>query len=137
MKLQFTPLHEGVKIPKYAHTNDAGADIMMYKDTEIKHGKNIIPLGFKCIVPPGCAAFLTPRSSHMGDIVSNFVPIDPDYKGEWHLIVYNLGDDFVIKRDERICQVVVLSGVQQCEFVTAHEYVKYQRGENGIGSTGK
>lgn len=137
MKLQFIKLHDEVELPVYSHTNDAGADIKMYKDIVIKHGENKIPLGFSCIIPPGCAAFLTMRSSWMSKgIIANFVPIDPDYKGEWHLLIYNIGDEFIIKKGERISQVVILSGVQQCEFVETIDYVNNQRHSNGLGSTG-
>lgn len=138
MKVRFTKLNDDVEIPKYSHTNDVGADVIMYKDTKISHGENIIPLGFSCIVPAGCAAFLTLRSSWMGKgLISNFVPIDPDYCGEIHLIVYNVGNEFTIKKGERICQLMVVSGIQQCEFVSVLDYVRNRRSENGLGSTGR
>lgn len=137
MKLKFNKLNSDVETPVYAHANDAGADIKMCKDIVIKHGKNMIPLGFTCIIPAGYAAFLSLRSSWMGEgLVSNFVPIDPDYSGEWHLIVYNVGDDISIKKGEKICQVLVVP-IQQCEFISIEEYDTTCRHSNGIGSTGK
>lgn len=139
MKIILEKLDENFVIPEYKHTNDAGADISLCKDMIIHPGENRIPLGFKIIVPPGHAAFLTPRSSLMGvGILSCYVPIDADYSGEVHYIVYNATDkDFNLKKGERICQLLIQSGIVQADFVTENEYNSKKRGSNGIGSTGK
>lgn len=134
MKLLVEYLHKDMKPLSYAHDYDAGADVSIYEDIVIKHGKNIIPLGFKLIIPPGYAGFLYPRSSVMGsDIRYDSAPIDPDYSGEWNLVVYNSGEDFLIKKDSRICQVVI-HPVLHAEFV---ESLDNRRSNNGLGSTGK
>ena len=138
MKIRFIKHDDNVEIPRYSHTNDAGADIKAYKDILIKHGENIFPLGFSCIIPPGCAAFLTLRSSWMGKgLIANFVPIDPDYYGEVHAIIYNVGEEFTIHKGDRIYQLMIMSGVQQCEFISEEEYLSGIRKSNGLGSTGK
>ena len=137
MKLIFERLNDSVELPIYKHTNDVGADIVMFKDTVIKPGKNVIPLGFRCIIPPGCAGFLSLRSSWMGNgLICNFTPFDADYSGEWHLIVYNVGDEVIIHKGERICQLLVFSGIQQCDFISTVDYVSSKRLENGRGSSG-
>lgn len=136
MKVKIQYLHEGMERLKRAHTYDAGADVYMYKDTVVKHGKNIIPLGFKIIIPPGYAGYLSPRSSVMGDgVIYNMTPIDADYSGEWHMIVYNTGEDFLIHKNERLCQVVIMP-VFIPEFVERESEI-VRRGSNGLGSTGK
>lgn len=138
MKVIFNKLRDNVELPMYKHTNDAGADIIMYEDVVIKPGQNIIPLGFSCIIPPGCVGFLSLRSSWMGKgLICNFVPFDADYSGEWNLIVYNVGDEIIIHKGERICQMLVFSGIMQCGFESIVNYTNNQRHENGMGSSGR
>ena len=138
MKVKFKKLRDDVELPVYSHTNDAGADIMMYEDVVIKPGQNVISLGFECIIPPGCVGFLSLRSSWMGKgLICNFVPFDADYSGEWNLIVYNVGNEITIHKGERICQMLVFSGIMQCDFTSIEDYASNQRHSNGVGSTGK
>lgn len=134
MQLEIEYLHDEC-LPLYrAHAYDAGADVPLWQDTVIKHGKNIVPLGFKLIIPPGFAGYLCPRSSVMGDgIAYNMVPFDTDYSGEWNMIFFNPGNEFIIKRGERICQLVIMP-VLVTDFVTTK---LHRRGSNGVGSTGK
>lgn len=134
MKLKIEYLHENMQPLYRAHTYDAGADVPLYKDVVVRHGKNIIPLGFKLVIPIGYAGYLCPRSSVMGDgIAYNMVPFDTDYSGEWNMILYNPGEDFVIKKGQRLCQVVIMP-VIVADFVTDDEP---RRGSEGIGSTGR
>ena len=134
MKVLIEYLHEGMPELVRKHTFDAGADIPIWQDTVVKHGKNVIPLGFKVHIPMGYAGFLSPRSSVMAEGLSyNMVPIDTDYKGEVHLCIFNPYDDFVIKKGERLAQLMILP-VLVADFVTD---LGTRRGENGLGSTGK
>lgn len=134
MRLKIEYLHDGMDPLVRSHAYDAGADVPMFEDTVVHTGKNIIPLGFKLIIPPGYAGYLCPRSSVMGDgIAYNMVPFDTDYSGEWNMIVYNPGEEFVIHKGERLCQVVIMP-VLVADFV---EDVGKRRADNGIGSTGK
>lgn len=134
MKMQIEYLYDDMKPLNYAHDYDAGADVSMFKDVVIEHGKNIIPLGFKLIIPPGFQGNLCLRSSSMGNgCICNNVPFDADFSGEWNLIIYNCEDEFVVKKGERICQVVI-TPIIQAQFVTE---LSHRRGSNGVGSTGK
>ena len=134
MKLQIEYLHKDMDPLYRAHDYDAGADVPMWQDTIIYHGKNIIPLGFKLVIPPGYAGYLCARSSVMGKgIPYNMVPFDTDFSGEWRLIIYNPGDKFIIHKGERLCQLVIMP-VLVPEFVTEP---LNRRGSEGLGSTGK
>lgn len=137
MKLIFEPLHNEVIPPIYMHTNDIGADIVAYADIDINPGKNVIPLGFKCILPTGLAGFVTLRSSWMANgIICNTVPIDPQYAGEWRLLVYNATNQTIhIPKGDRISQVYFVH-TEQCDFISESEYSKSLRGNLGVGSTG-
>lgn len=134
MKLEIEYLHEDMKPLYRAHDYDAGADVPLWTDTVVKHGKNVIPLGFKLIIPPGFMGIICARSSVMGNgIAYNIVPFDTDFSGEWNMIFYNPGDEFTIKKDERLCQVVIVPTLI-VDFVTTKIN---RRGSNGQGSTGK
>lgn len=134
MKLKIEYLYEGMDKLYRAHPYDAGADVPMYKDIIVKHGKNVIPLGFKLVIPPGYAGFLSPRSSVMGaGIAYNMVPFDTDFSGEWNLIFYNPYDEFTINKGDRICQLIILP-ILIPDLV---ESIESRRSDNGLGSTGK
>jgi dUTP pyrophosphatase len=135
MKAVVEYLHEGMVPLKYARDNDAGADVSLWQDVVIKPGRNIIKLGFKLVIPEGFAGYLCLRSSVMGEgITCLMVPFDADYSAEWNLVVYNNTDtDRLVKKGERICQVVVMP-IVQLDFI---DEFKNRRGANGLGSTGK
>lgn len=117
----------------YSHDGDAGADIIMQEDITLKSGKNVIPLGFKLVLPQGLAGYVFPRSSMMGEgITFNLAPIDPGYSGEWHIIAYNHGNEVNIRKGQRICQVVFMPFIQ-VDFVNK---LNNCRSDGGIGSTG-
>ena len=137
MKLVFKALRDGVEIPAKAHLNDAGYDVKMSEDMTLDPGKNMIPMGFSIILPPGVMALFTPRSSWMAQLTNSAVPIDPGYSGEWHLCVNNMsGEHIKVKKGERIGQVVFLPYID-VDFVDQDTYDKFSRGEGGLGSTGK
>lgn len=135
MKLKVEYLYEDMKPLNRKHTYDAGADCHMPYDVVIKPGKNIIPLGFKLVIPPGFAGFLSLRSSWMGSgIVCNYVPFDTGFSGEWNLIVYNTtNEDIKISKNERICQLII-QPIIDADFV---DDLGLLRESNGVGSTGK
>lgn len=134
MQLEIEYLHEGMDPLYRAHPYDAGADVPLWRDVTVKHGKNVIDLGFKLILPPGYMGIICARSSVMGDgIAYNTVPFDSDYAATWNMIFYNPGEEFELKKGQRICQVVILP-IIYAEFVTKKIN---RRGAEGQGSTGK
>lgn len=136
MIIEIEYLHEGMSPLKRSHCYDAGADVPMYKDITVKKGKNVIPLGFKVTIPPGYAGYLSPRSSVMGDGTTyNMVPIDTDYSGEVNLVCYNPVGDFVVKKNERLCQLIIMP-VLVADFREKKD-IPERRGSGGLGSTGK
>jgi len=134
MQLEIEYLHDGMRPLYRAHPYDAGADVPIWRDTIVKHGKNVIDLGFRLVLPPGIMGILCARSSVMGEgIAYNTVPFDTDYSAPWNLIFYNDGPEYIVKKDERICQLVLLPVIYG-EFVTTKIN---RRGAEGQGSTGK
>jgi dUTP pyrophosphatase len=63
--------------------------------------------------------------------------IDADYRGEVKVILINLGQDaFVIKRGERIAQMVI-APVTRAELNVVAALDETLRGSGGFGSTGR
>ena len=135
MVIEFNKLSDNVRTPEYNFANDAGADVFMPSSYKMKKGENVIPLGFSAIIPSGYCALLCLRSSWMSKgLVCNHAPVDADYSGEWHLLVYNSGEEFELEKGDRICQIVILP-IIQAQFIEP-QFIN-TRSSNGIGSTGK
>jgi dUTP pyrophosphatase len=107
---------------------------------ELQPGESaIIPLGFRASLPVGYEAQIRPRSgtSFKTSLVIANSPgtIDPDYNGQWGVLVRNAGaSPIVISHGERIAQMVI----------TKYEVLEFTEGEvhrttdrdGGFGSTG-
>jgi dUTP pyrophosphatase len=63
--------------------------------------------------------------------------VDADYRGEVKVILINLGEeDFVIRRGERIAQLVI-APVVQAAWLEVSSLEQTARGSGGFGSTGR
>jgi len=100
-----------------------------------------VSTGLSIALPDGFAAFVHPRSglaikSGIG-IVNAPGTIDSGYRGEIKIIVINHDrtEDFVIKRGDRIAQLVV-QRVESAQFVEVEVLPESARGAGGFGSTG-
>jgi dUTP pyrophosphatase len=63
--------------------------------------------------------------------------IDADYRGEVKIILINLGeDDFVVKRGDRIAQLVPAHVANDISFEEADAISETSRGAGGFGHTG-
>lgn len=121
-------------VVRYSHDNDAGADIIIQEDIILTKGTNKIPLGFSAVLPSGVAGFIFPRSSIMGlGLQFNLAPVDPDYSGVWHMILYNPNEELKIPKGTRLCQIVLMPIIQ----ATFVKELSNKRSSGGIGSTGK
>jgi len=124
-------------------TAAAGMDLHanVHEDVIIKKGKRVlIPTGIKIALPYGYEAQVRPRSGlafNFGVTVLNTPgTVDADYRGELKVLLINLGDeDFVVRRGERIAQLVIAKVEMMCfdEVDTLPDSV---RGAGGYGSTG-
>lgn len=86
--------HPDAKIPAYAHTTDAGADVYATEDITLKPGEQtIIDLGIKLACPSGYAILVHPRSGLSAKTkmrVCNSVGIvDSSYRDNVGVIVEN------------------------------------------------
>jgi len=100
----------------------------------------LIPTGVAIEIPPGYEAQIRPRSGlairHGITLLNTPGTIDADYRGEIKVIVINLGsEDFVIKRGDRIAQMVICP-VVKVELQEVEELSSTERSDGGFGSTG-
>ncbi|MDD3520053.1 MAG: dUTP diphosphatase, partial [Actinomycetota bacterium] len=128
--------------PEYAHEGDAGLDLRSSTDAILMpFERKLIPTGIKIEIPRGYAGFVQPRS---GLAIKNGISlvntpglIDSSYRGEIKAILINLDrkSNFIIKKGDRICQLVLLK-VEKAEIIFTDELENTDRGENGFGSSG-
>lgn len=139
-----------VKIPTYATPGSSGFDLAAHlvdplpKSVVVQPREiMIIPTGLKMAIPEGFEVQIRSRSglSCKGIVVANAPgTIDSDYHGLIQIIIANIGlVPYEIKHGDRIAQGVVcpVSQVTLAEVTDEKELGTTQRGQGGLGSTGK
>jgi dUTP pyrophosphatase len=101
----------------------------------------LIPSGFAIALPEGFEAQIRPRSGlaikHQITVLNSPGTIDADYRGEVKVILSNLGaQDFVIKRGERIAQMVI-GRYERIIWDEQESLDETKRGAGGFGHTGR
>lgn len=101
-----------------------------------------IPTGIYCEITPGFEGQVRGRSGLRLNhgIVVPLGTIDADYRGQIHVILFNLGrEDYVIRPGDKIAQLVfcpIYDG--EVEFVRSLQDLTHtERGSRGYGSTGR
>ena len=133
--------HKDATIPKYADKEDAGADIEICEDLQIKPNEiKLVDLGIKVAIPRGFELQLRPRS---GLSYKTFLRIpnspgtvDTNYRDELKVILHNTGKKILkFKKGDRIAQLI-LNEVPKAEFIQIDDIkkIKGNRG-GGIGSS--
>jgi len=145
--VQVTPLphFSGLELPKYQTAASAGLDLPAAVPEDepviIPPGEwRLIPTGLAMALPDGYEAQIRPRSGLAAKFGISCVntpgTIDADYRGEMRVNLINHGkQDFVVKRGERIAQMIVAS-VTHIEWAPVQELGETSRGRGGFGSTG-
>ena len=140
------PHFEGLALPAYETADAAGMDLRAAVADEapatLQPGERaMIPTGLTIALPAGHEAQVRPRSGlaakHGVTCLNTPGTIDADYRGEVKVILINLGQEpFVIKRGERIAQMVI-APVTRAELSVVTTLDETQRGSGGFGSTGR
>lgn len=146
IKVRRLPHNADLPLPAYETEQSAGMDLRaaVAEDAPVTlqpGARALIPTGLAIALPPGFEAQVRPRS---GLALKNGITclnspgtVDADYRGELAVILINLGQEpFVIKRGERIAQMVI-APVTQGSFVEVEALDETARGVGGFGSTGK
>jgi dUTP pyrophosphatase len=133
-----------IPLPQYATEHSAGMDICAAVEREfvLKVGETaLIPSGFAIALPEGYEAQVRPRSGlaikHRVTVLNAPGTIDADYRGEVKVILTNFGkEDFVIKRGERIAQMVI-ARYSRIAWTEKDSLDETERGAGGFGHTGR
>lgn len=136
-------LDEGV-LPAYAHTGDAGADLIANVDVVLaaRGGRALIPTGVSVAIPDGYAGLVLARSGlavHHGVACLNAPGlIDSGFRGELQVVLINTDSetDYVVRRGDRIAQLVIVP-IATGRFVESEELPASTRGEGGFGHSGR
>ena len=130
-------------LPKYESSQAAGLDIRADIDHPIiisPMKRCLIPTNLYTSIPIGYEVQIRPRSGlalKKGIMVLNTPgTIDADYRGNWGVILMNLGDeDFIVNPGDRIAQAI-LNKVEQIEWEEVESLDETERGQGGFNSTG-
>ena len=132
MNIRIKKLHPDAILPGYAHgpAEDAGLDLRAVERVLLLPGMaEAVPTGLAIELPPGYEAQVRPRSG-LGlkhSLTVNFGTIDPGYRGEIRVVMFNLGRvDYTIEKGDRIAQLVV----------ARYEAIQWQEGELGESARG-
>lgn len=146
VRLQRLPHGADLPLPAYETAGSAGMDLRaaVPEDAPLTlapGARALVPTGLKIALPPGHEAQVRPRSGlalkHGVTCLNSPGTIDADYRGEVGVILINHGSDpFVVRRGERIAQMVV-APVLQVALVEAEALDETARGAGGFGSTGR
>ena len=142
MKLIVKPLRDGVVVPEYAHSSDAGMDLFSTGDTGaiVDAGAQIaISTGIAVAIPEGYVGIIMDKSglaSKHGLKVMGGV-IDSGYRGELNVMLLNTGRERVtIKSSQKIAQMLIIPVIQADIEIGDLPEASDDRGEGGFGSTG-
>ena len=132
MKILINKLHPDAHLPAYAHgpLEDAGLDLRAVEQVVLEPGvAQAVPTGIAIELPPGHEAQVRPRSGMAlkHSLTVNFGTIDPGYRGEIRVVMFNLGrTSYTIEKGDRIAQLVV----------ARYEAIEWEEGELGDSSRG-
>lgn len=140
------PHFAGLALPAYETAGSAGMDLRAAVSeaepvTLAPGARAMIPTGLTLALPQGFEAQVRPRSGlaakHGITCLNSPGTVDSDYRGEVKVILINHGSEpFVIRRGERIAQMVV-AAVAQARIEVVSELDATARGAGGFGSTGR
>lgn len=128
-------------LPKKAHSDDAGFDLLACQAGAVAPGAHVlIPTGIAVEMPHGYYGRVAPRSGlavKYGINVHAGV-IDPLYRGEIKVALINHGNQlWEYRRGDRIAQLILERYAEWCEdAVLVSELNDSVRGDGGFGSTG-
>jgi len=138
--IRFKRLSERAILPRFSFSDDACFDVFSPVDVIIAPQESeIIDLEIASEFPRGYEVVLRPRSG-MGinhGIIVHLGTIDSGYRGSWMVRLFNLGkENYNIKKGDRIIQGA-LREIPRVKIIETTSLSLSERGERGLGSTGR
>jgi dUTP pyrophosphatase len=150
--LRFELLSPHARKPERAYEKAVGYDLYACIVTEsgnpslahiLPWTSRAIPTGLILVAPDNAFLAICSRSGmalHKPPVIVGNAPgiVDPDYRGEIKVILFNGGRDlYTVRHGERIAQVVVLPLLTPELDAAGLQDDQTERGNKGFGSTGK
>lgn len=142
IRVRRLPHNTDLPLPARQTTGSAGYDLCSAEPefTLAPGERRTVATGLVVELPPGIEMQVRPRSGlalKQGLVLPNAPgTIDPDYRGEVLVIVWNLGaQPIIVRRGDRIAQAV-FARFETPTLVIAETLEATARGEGGFGSTG-
>ena len=141
MRIRIKKLHPDAVLPHYAHgpREDAGMDLRAVERVVLQPGvAQGVPTGIAIELPEYYEAQVRPRSGMAlkHSITVNLGTIDPGYRGEIRVVMFNLGSqEYTIEKGDRIAQLIV-ARYEPVEWEEG-DLGESRRGEGGFGSSGR
>ena len=129
-------------LPERKNSGDAGMDICSNEDKSIRaFSTAVIDTGLYAIIPYGYEGQVRSRSGLAAkyglQVLNSPGTIDSGYRGEIKVIMINHNHyPYEVKKGDRIAQLVI-APVITAKIVEVEELSDSDRGEGGLGSTGK
>lgn len=147
IQIEVKKLHANAKIPTYAHTDDACADVYACIDGDAHHvsihpGQTVqIRTGIAVAIPSGWMIEFRPRSGlackELISLSNSPSTIDASFRGEMIVTLRNDGSKtYVVMHGDRICQMRPVH-ITVAEFISVSELDDTERGTGGHGSSGR
>jgi len=133
---------DGGEVPEYMTGNAAGCDVKSVDTLFLQPSETrVVRTGLAMEIPTGYECQVRSRSGlaarHSVVVLNSPGTIDSDYRGELKVILHNHGHEtFEIKSGDRIAQLV-FSQIEQVVFTAVDSLQDTDRGDGGLGSTGK
>jgi dUTP pyrophosphatase len=142
MMLNVQRLNDRAHLPRRAHADDAGYDLLADEAvTLMPHTWRMVHTGLAVDIPQGSVGLICPRSGlafrHGVTVLNAPGIIDAGYRGEVGVLLMNHSAyQFGIQPGDRIAQLVIVpawtGAVQEVDALDATD-----RGQGGFGSTGR
>lgn len=142
VKIRILRLKKNIPLPTRATPDSVGFDLHAAEGVVIKaRSFGVVSTGIAIELPRGVEGQVRARSGlalrYGIGVLNSPGTIDPDYRGEIKVILFNLSDvDFAIKPKDRIAQIV-FSRTVEVEFEENHSLTPTKRGKGGFGHTGR
>lgn len=142
MRIEIKKLNAKAIMPKRYSEHAAGYDICACLDKNIIVDPNslvLIPTGLAIAIESGYEVQVRPRSGlalkHQIGVLNSPGTIDPDYRGEVKVILYNFGNEhFTVTDGMRIAQMVI-SKYEEAQWEIVEDLSETVRGQGGFGHT--
>lgn len=139
MKVLVQKLDLEATVPKYQREGDAAFDLCSLQEVVLQPGELVrVPTGLAIAIPTGHVGIIKDRSGLAAKYAIHCLAgvIDENYRGEWQIVLINLGKEkVVIQKGERCAQCLIVP-VPVMHIEEVKQLNETNRGVSGFGSSG-